>query len=159
MRAGALPSASSPPAAATIAAAGLLDLPAIRRVERACFPADAYDLLTLLGLALNPRARRLKAITAEGVVGFSAGEVHSREGLGWIITIGVVPDCQGRGIGRSLLARIERAMGMPRVKLTVRRGNQRAIHVYEQGGYQRVATARAYYHDGEDGLIMQKELW
>jgi len=159
MRADAIPSASPSPAAAAIAAAGLLDLPAIRRIEQACFPADAYDWLTLLGLAINPRVRRLKAIAADGLVGFCAGEVRSREGLGWIITLGVAPRFQGRGIGRCLLRRAEDEMGMRRVKLTVRRSNSRAIRLYEQGGYRLVLAARGYYHDGEDGLIMQKELW
>lgn len=159
MGAGASVSACSPPAAAAIAAAGLLDLPAIRRIEQACFPADAYDWLMLLGLAVNPQVRRLKAVAAGGVVGFCAGEVRRREGLGWIITLGVLPGFQGRGIGRCLLRQAEDEMGMRRVKLTVRRSNSRAIRLYEQGGYRLVSTAGGYYHDGEDGLILQKELW
>ena len=42
--------------------AALTDLLAIRRQQLACFGRDAYDLFTLLGLALTSRAVRLKAV-------------------------------------------------------------------------------------------------
>ena len=45
-----------------------------------------------------------------------------------------------------------------RIKLTVRRGNIRAIGLYERLGYQHMSTTRRYYNDGEDGLIMEKSL-
>ena len=44
------------------------------------------------------------------------------------------------------------------VKLTVRRSNVRAIALYDRCGYRWVSTVRGYYHDGEDGLIMEKNL-
>ncbi|MFN4294566.1 MAG: GNAT family N-acetyltransferase [Thermoflexales bacterium] len=142
----------------TIARAGLLDLPSIWRVEQAAFGSDAYDLLTLLGLALTPGMVRLKAVGDARMVGFVAGEINKREGCGWIITIAVHPRAQGRGIGAALLLAAERALGASRVKLTVRRSNARAISLYERCGYAWVNTYRRYYHDGEDGLVMEKQL-
>ncbi|MFC1464140.1 MAG: GNAT family N-acetyltransferase [Candidatus Brachytrichaceae bacterium NZ_4S206] len=148
--------AASEPVA--IAPASLLDLWAIWRVEQAAFGSDAYDLLTLLGMALTPRMVRLKATAGGRVVGFVAGEINAREGCGWIIIIAVHPDAQGRGIGTALLLAVERALGATCIRLTVRRSNTRAIALYERCGYAWVNTYRRYYHDGEDGLVMEKRL-
>ncbi|MCS7060931.1 MAG: GNAT family N-acetyltransferase [Anaerolineae bacterium] len=151
--------ADSPARSFSIVRARLFDLPAIRRLERVCFPNDAYDALTLLSLALTPGVLRLKAVANEKLVGFAAGERQPRASVGWIVTIGVLPEFQGRGIGRALLLEIERQMNARCVRLTVRRSNTRAIALYTRCGYRWVTTSRHYYHDGEDGLIMEKELW
>lgn len=137
---------------------GLLDLPAVWRLNRACFPKDAYDLITLFNMSVMPRLTRLKAVADGRIIGYVAGEINKQEGCGWIITIGVHPDFTGNGIGASLLAEAERALRTPRVRLTVRRSNARAIALYERAGYKWVSTYRRYYHDGEDGLVMEKIL-
>lgn len=138
--------------------AGLLDLWPIWRVERAAFRNDAYDLLTMMQLLLSPRTVCLKAIADGRVAGFVAGESHKREGCGWIITIGVHPDAQGRGIGTALLRAAEQGLGASCIRLTVRRSNARAIALYERCGYRWVNTYHRYYHDGEDGLVMEKRI-
>ena len=81
----------------TVSDARIFDLPAVWRVERACFPKDAYDIFTLLNLALTPNVLRLKATCDERVVGYLAGEVRRSQRAGWIITIGVMV---GRRFGR-----------------------------------------------------------
>lgn len=141
-----------------IAYASLFDLLSIWRVERAAFTKDAYDLLTLFNMALTPRLVRLKAVADGRVAGFVAGEINKQESCGWIITIAVHPSVQGRGIGTALLLAAEQALHASRVKLTVRRSNLRAITLYERCGYKWVNTYRRYYHDGEDGLVMEKRL-
>lgn len=141
-----------------IAPAGLLDTWAVWRVAQAAFGDDAYDLLTLFGMALTPRTVRLKATAAGQVVGFVAGEIHARERCGWINIIAVHPNAQGRGIGAALLLTAESALATERIRLTVRRSNARAIALYERCGYAWVNTYRRYYHDGEDGLVMEKQL-
>ena len=144
----------------TIRDASILDTVGIWRLERACFPKDAYDIFTLFNLSLAPNVMRLKAVVDNHLVGFIAGEVVRHDRAGWIITIGVSPDCQGRGIGRYLLSSAEQAMRskVSSMKLTVRRSNTRAISLYEHTGYRWISTFRDYYHDGEDGLIMEKDL-
>jgi ribosomal-protein-alanine N-acetyltransferase len=44
------------------------------------------------------------------------------------------------------------------MKLTVRISNQPAISLYEHLGYHTSDIWRAYYNDGEDGLVMSKRL-
>ena len=144
----------------SVSDASLFDLPAVRRLEQACFPKDAYDIFTLVSLALSPNVMRLKAVADDRLVGYLAGEVRADDSTGWVITVGVLPRYEGRGIGRALLTSAEKAMRMrvTFVKLTVRRSNARAIGLYERCGYKWVSTIRGYYHDGEDGLIMEKNL-
>jgi ribosomal-protein-alanine N-acetyltransferase len=142
----------------TIADAGLFDLFSIWRLQRACFPRDSYDLITLFNMLIMPRLARLKVLADGQIVGFATGEINKSEGCGWIVTIGVHPRYQGRGIGTALLLAAERALGVSRIRLTVRRSNARAISLYERTGYTWVSTYRRYYHDGEDGLVMEKVL-
>jgi ribosomal protein S18 acetylase RimI-like enzyme len=144
----------------TVSDAGLLDLVGIWQVQRACFLRDAYDGFTLLNLAITPNVLRLKAVADDRLVGYLAGELHRSERVGWIVTVGVVPRYTGRGIGRALLSSAERAMrtSVLTMRLTVRRSNARAINLYDRCGYQWVNTMRHYYHDGEDGLVMEKNL-
>ncbi len=136
--------------------AGLLDLFAIWRLQRACFPRDSYDLFTLFNMAVSPKIVRLKAVATGRIVGFAAGEMNGDERCGWIVTLGVHPRCTGRGIGTALLLWAEKSMRTQRIKLTVRRSNARAVALYEHCGYKWVNTYRRYYHDGEDGLVMEK---
>src|SRR5919201_1616002 len=94
----------------TVSDASLFDLPAVRRLERVCFPKDAYDILTLLNLALSPHVLRLKAVADDRLVGYLAAELRPYDSTGWVITIGVLPLYQGRGIGRTLLMSAEKAL-------------------------------------------------
>ena len=144
----------------TVSDAGMFDLVGVWRVQHACFPKDAYDLLTLINLAITPNVLRLKAVSDDRLVGYLAGELRRHERVGWIVTIGVTPRYASRGIGRALLSSAERAMraSVSLMKLTVRRSNARAIKLYDHCGYQWVNTIRRYYHDGEDGLVMEKNL-
>ena len=52
----------------------------------------------------------------------------------------------------------EAQIELPRMKLTVRISNQSAIALYEQEGYRMVDLWRGYYSDGEDALVMGKNL-
>ena len=47
---------------------------------------------------------------------------------------------------------------MPRIRLTLRPSNQAAKSLYEGADYEQVDTWQAYYHDGEDGMVMEKKM-
>ncbi len=142
----------------TVTRASPWDLLAIQRLERAAFPRDAYDVIALFEVLVTSRHRTLKAVMSEHIVGFVAGELDRQENTGWIVTLVVHPDVQGQGIGAGLLNAAERWLNQPRMKLTVRRSNARAIALYERMGYQYKHAIYRYYNDGEDGLLMEKEL-
>jgi ribosomal protein S18 acetylase RimI-like enzyme len=134
------------------------DINAVRLVERACFDDDAWPLLDLVAALTFPDVVRLKAVLNDQVVGFAGGDVRRIQKLGWITTIGVLPEYRRMGIGAALLAAGETALGQPRVRLCVRRSNYGAIRMYDQHDYQQVGVWPGYYEDGEDALVMEKNL-
>lgn len=138
--------------------AGLGDLAQMRVIEKACFPLDAWPLLELIAVLMLPNLVKIKAEVEQLMVGFVGGEARRGEGAGWITTLGVLPQYQHRGIATALLDRCEMEMGMPVVKLTVRRSNIAAQRLYFERGYRQVKIWQGYYEGGEDGLILQKNL-
>lgn len=141
-----------------IQTAGLLDLSALRRLERACFEKDAWSLLDLIAVLTWTEVIRLKAVDDGEMVGFIAGDPRPSQGVVWIATIGVDPRFQRRGIGTALLRACQQQVELPRMKLTVRISNQAAVMLYEKEGYRTVDVWKDYYSDGEDGLVMEKIL-
>jgi ribosomal-protein-alanine N-acetyltransferase len=134
------------------------DLGALRRLERACFPQDAWPLLDLISALSFPNVVRLKAVIAGQMVGFVAGEPKGLGGYAWIATIGVLPDYRGLGIAAALLLACERKLRVARVRLSVRPDNTPAIRLYEKSGYYRVGKWVAYYQDGSDAIVFEKKL-
>lgn len=132
------------------------DLGELRRLERACFPVDAWPLLDLIGVLSFQNVVRLKAVIDGPMVGFVAGERRASEGIAWIATIGVLPTYQGKGIAAALLDACEERLLAPRIRLSVREGNLPAIRLYESSGYHRVGRWVEYYQDGSDAIVFEK---
>jgi ribosomal protein S18 acetylase RimI-like enzyme len=133
------------------------DLKALSELEKICFADDAWSLLELLGLLAFPGVVRLKAVVKGKMVGFIAGDPRRNETAGWILTLGVVPEWRRQGIAEALLGDCEQKMSLPNIKLTVRRSNAGAIHLYEKMNYRQVDIWSHYYNNGEDGLVMEKK--
>lgn len=142
-----------------ISAATVRDVHAIRRLEQIIFPLDAYTYLSLSNLLMWPGGANFKAIDPEGeLVGFVAGSPNWGTHTDWIVTLGVHPDHQRQGLGTRLLTTCEERMTQPLLALTVRVSNTPAIRLYEAVGYTRAYLEPGYYNDGEDGIVMQKEI-
>ncbi len=138
--------------------ATILDLNALRKLEKESFDRDAWPLFDLMAVLSFPDVVRLKAVEDHHMVGFVAGDPRPRDGWGWIATIAVDPRYRRRGIGRALLKACESKLGVPRSRLTVRMSNLGAIQLYEQDGYVSIDMWKSYYSDGEDAKVMEKEL-
>jgi ribosomal-protein-alanine N-acetyltransferase len=156
--------APAPPAGDHPAALGyrleratLRDVRAIHRLEQVIFPFDAYTYADLVILFLFPGMKNLKVVAPDGsLAGFvSAGPARVRR-RGWIITLGVAPEHQRKGIGRWLLSEAEQRMGKPEMRLTVRASNTPAITLYERAGYVVIERKAGYYRNGETGLVMER---
>lgn len=141
-----------------IQTASLRDLGSLRRLENVCFEKDAWSVFDLVAVLSWSDVIRLKAVVDGEMIGFIAGDPRPAQNTGWIATIGVDPRYQGRGIGTALLRACEERMSFPRVRLTVRISNDKAISLYEKEGYRTVDIWKRYYNDGEDGLVMEKIL-
>ena len=138
--------------------ATLRDLGALRKLEHVCFQKDAWSLLDLIAVLTFPDVKRLKAMMDGQMIGFVAGDPRPRDGWAWIATIGVDPRYQRQGIGFALLRACESKLNVSRVRLTVRLSNTGAISLYEKAGYATVDIWKSYYNDGEDGMVMEKNL-
>ncbi|MBK8781352.1 MAG: GNAT family N-acetyltransferase [Anaerolineales bacterium] len=141
-----------------IVKASILDLTALRKLEVESFAKDAWPLFDLIAVLTFPDVIRIKAVEDGQMVGFVAGDPRPSEGWGWVATIAVDSRYQRRGIGRALLHACESKLGVPRSRLTVRPSNHGAISMYEKDGYKSLDLWKAYYNDGEDALLMEKEL-
>ena len=134
------------------------DLNALRQVERVCFPKDAWPIWDLIGVLTLPNVVRLKAVVDEQMVGFIAADIRPSQRMAWIATIGVLPEYRGKGIGTVLLEACEQELQVDAIRLNVRLSNHTAIRLYKSLRYQPVGRWPHYYSDGEDALIMEKEL-
>ncbi len=82
-----------------------------------------------------------------------------------LLNMTVAPQSQGQGWARVMLEALAlwaRGQQAQWLWLEVRRGNARAIHVYEAHGFRQVGVRRAYYPAGpgqrEDALVMSLAL-
>lgn len=81
--------------------------------------------------------------------------------IGDIQTIGVLPEFEGRGFARAMMAElIGEAVrrGATDIMLEVSSVNPRAQELYRRLGFEHIHTRRRYYRDGSDGLIMRLSL-
>jgi len=138
-----------------ITKANLSDLKDLQKLEKICFEKDAWPLLDLIGVLTLPGITRLKAAESGIMLGFVAGNLEEHR-IGWISTIGVLPEYRQKGVGNSLLEACETHLTSPEIRLTVRKSNLAAIHMYQKRGYLTWETWPKYYHDGEDALVMRK---
>jgi ribosomal-protein-alanine N-acetyltransferase len=136
--------------------AGWQDLNDLRKLEDICFDVDAWPLWDLIAVLTLPKIIRLKATVDGKMVGFIAGDPHPREGIGWIATLGVLPQYRRLGIAAALLDQCEQELALPRIRLSVRRSNEPAIGLYKKFQYQMVDVWRNYYNSGEDALVLEK---
>lgn len=141
-----------------IISATILDLGALRKLEKESFDRDAWPMIDLIAVLTFSNVVRLKAVEDGTMVGFVAGDPRPRDGWGWIATIAVDSNFRRRGVGTALLHACESQLGVPRSRLTVRTLNQGAIKLYEKEGYHTIDVWKAYYSDGEDAIVMEKTL-
>ena len=76
-----------------------------------------------------------------------------------VMTMGVLPDFRGRGLGRVLmdaLMDVAHRWGSERVFLEVRESNAAAISLYENSGFEVVGRTKGYFRNPrEDALNMR----
>jgi len=132
------------------------DLNDLNRLEKICFGDDSWPLWDLVAVLTIPKIIRLKAVVDGKMVGFVAGDPHPREGVGWIATLGVLPEYRRQGIAAALLETCEQQMGLSRIRLSVRRDNEGAQNLYRNAGYKMIDVWHNYYHGGEDALVFEK---
>lgn len=138
--------------------ASILDLNALRKLEKDSFDRDAWPMIDLIAVLTFSNVIRLKAVEDYRMIGFVAGDPRPADGWGWIATIAVDPHFRRRGVATALLHACEEQLGVPRSRLTVRPSNHGAVSLYQREGYAPIDIWQAYYSDGEDAMVMEKVL-
>jgi ribosomal-protein-alanine N-acetyltransferase len=137
------------------------DLPRVMEIERAAFSHPwseemvrrelRHEFSTVL-LATGGEAGTVQGFA---VVWLVHDELH-------VLNVAVAPEARRQGVARAILDRVEaqgREQGARVAMLEVRRGNQPAIALYLSLGYREVGVRPRYYaEDGEDALVMDKDL-
>lgn len=137
--------------------ASLTDLAELSNLEKICFPLDAWPLIERIGVLIFPVGARIKAVYLNHMIGFVGGDIRKRAHIGWITTIGVLPEFRRKGVGEALLLACEKEMNQPKVRLAVRKTNIGAQILYLKQGYTKVETWPHYYEGGEDAIVMEKD--
>ncbi len=136
------------------------DLKRITELEEELFPADPWQENNFLyEMNENPYAR-LSVYEEDGkIAGYSDLWIMFEQAQ--IANLAVAEGCQGRGIGRALMAHCLREAeeaGCEIISLEVRVSNARAISLYQKSGFIRTAVRKGYYENGEDADLMVRPL-
>lgn len=132
------------------------DIEQLARLEQLLFPTDspwsAAMFWSELALRRHYVVIRDRSGRVEGYAGLAVGPDEAE-----VQTIGVRPDRQGVGIGRSLLQQLIEAAGGRRILLDVRTDNEPAINLYASEGFRRIGVRRRYYQpSGADAYTMER---
>jgi ribosomal-protein-alanine N-acetyltransferase len=134
------------------------DLLTVYRIEQAAFPQPWP-----FG-AFEQYVGQPGFLVAEGesVLGYVVADTITEYGrqMGHIKDLAVHESHRRRGVGRALLVRAIRVLDaedVAAIKLEVREGNDAAIDLYRQHGFEHRTTIREYYSNGEDALVLVRE--
>lgn len=97
----------------------------------------------------------------ETAVGFALFAHLPQDDVAHLLKIFMIPEYRGKGVTvlfwRELAFALEER-GAKQVYLEVEASNKRAIGFYEKIGFKKLRTARGYYSDGADAVMMQLTL-
>jgi len=148
-------------------------------IDQACFPPGiSYSQIELLTYMRRPRAFTLvaerskngkpasgeegapRSSAADGAIGFIVAEAERRQ-AGHIITIDVLEEARGSGLGSKLLLAAEtrlKELGCRTVFLETAVDNVSAMAFYKKHQYFLVKTIPRYYSNGVDAFLLKKDL-
>jgi ribosomal-protein-alanine N-acetyltransferase len=136
------------------------DFETLFEIDQLCFaPGIAYSREDLRYYFRFPGADCVVAEVNRKIAGFSMSS--HQHGKGYIITIDVLRESRRAGIGRALLAELERrllAQGVRTVGLDTATDNETAIAFWLKHGYRRRGLKKGYYPGGRDAFVMRKTL-
>ncbi len=135
------------------------DILRISQIEEECFPREPWTFKML--------ASSFDSETFFGVIAEDGGEIAGYGGItvaagsADIDNIAVTEPFRHSGFGTAVLSelcRTAKERGAEKVFLEVRVSNSPALSLYLKNGFKGAYARTRYYSDGEDCLVMLKEL-
>ena len=148
--------------------AGPGDLIPIMEINLKTLPEHYSDYFYESLLAELPEAflvaeigeKRVGYIMCKTEFGFSNFQRLGFVKKGHMVSVAVLPEFRGRGIGRAIVEEAVRGVELKKCDefyLEVRCSNGDAIRLYEELGFSIRQRLGAYYRDGEDAYMMSRE--
>ncbi len=145
----------------TIQEADAYYLDVLADLQAACF-AQAWGAQAFGKLLALPGHRAWMVVRDGKPLGYALFQIVDQEAE--LLSIGVLPDAQGQGLGRQLLRKtlhICSNLSICKIVLDVATDNDAAIGLYKDAGFKQVGFRKNYYHkeDGKktDALVMVLE--
>lgn len=135
------------------------DILKISEMEKECFPQEPWSFQML--------ASSFETDSFFGILAEDGGEIIGYGGItvaadsADIENVAVSEPYRRSGVGTALIAelvRIAEEKGVEKVFLEVRVSNSTAMQIYLKSGFKGVYARTRYYSDGEDCLVMAREL-
>ena len=152
----------------TIRHCGPSDLPSVVEINIASLPEHYSDYFFESILKELPESF-IVAETNQKVVGYIMCKIEfgfsnfRKLGFvkkGHVVSVAVLPEHRGKGIGRSLLLEAINGLAFRKsdeIYLEVRVSNDLAVRMYQSLGFLIKSRLRSYYRDGEDAYLMALE--
>jgi len=137
------------------------DLDRILEIEAASFGKDAYDRKLFAEYLHKCGEMFLGAWKGRKLCGYVLTRISAGSTRAELISIAVDPLFRRKGAAAVMLENTLRRLrrrGVARFSLMVKLTNDAARRFYEKYSFVRVRRVPAYYEDGEDGILMSREL-
>jgi ribosomal-protein-alanine N-acetyltransferase len=132
------------------------DIPDVYEVERKSFPFPFGEVL--IGNIYYSAPELCFIIESnKNIIGFLMGGYTAIPKRAHILSIAVLEEYRGQGLGRKILTHFLnsiRKLGYLSVKLEVNIDNYKAIKLYEEYNFKIESRIRKYYQDGSDAYLM-----
>ena len=152
----------------TIRHCGPSDLPSVVEINIASLPEHYSDYFFESILKELPESF-IVAETNQKVMGYIMCKIEfgfsnfRKLGFvkkGHVVSVAVLPEHRGKGIGRSLMLEAINGLAFRKsdeIYLEVRVSNDLAVRMYQSLGFLIKSRLRSYYRDGEDAYLMALE--
>ena len=135
------------------------DILRISEIEQECFLKEAWSYKTLASSFETEAFSGVLAEDGGDIIGY--GSVTVAADTADVGNIAVTEAFRRGGAGTAILKKlcaVAKAKGAEKLFLEVRVSNSEAMRLYLKNGFKGVYARTRYYPDGEDCLVMVKEL-
>lgn len=132
------------------------DIKDVLEIEKNSFK-DPWSRFAFESELTNSDSVFLKAVENNKMVGYIIvrkliDEFH-------IMNVAIAPEHRKKGIAQNLIDHVLKNLKSGKLLLLeVRKSNQAAIALYQKNGFTILHTRKGYYSDGEDAIVMIKEM-